>query len=114
MFTVKECGNVAINTHLKIIRQDLKAFLQGKKETEKTMACLKQSTLGICIHTSISWQCKVLSKELWICFANEHNYYTHKSLKPHHSWFILFSDNIFNQVYIWVAPLNRSFTVSAQ
>ena len=37
----------------------------------KTTACLKQSTLGICIRTSISLQCKLLSKELWICFANE-------------------------------------------
>ena len=37
----------------------------------KTTACLKQSTLGICIRTSISLQCKLLSKEHWICFANE-------------------------------------------
>ena len=52
MFTVKEGGHVP-NTCLKIIRQDLKAFLEDKKETEKTSAFLKQSTLGICIHTSI-------------------------------------------------------------
>ena len=52
MFTVKERGHVA-NTHLKIIRQDLNAFLEDKKETEKTTAFLKHSTLGICIHTSI-------------------------------------------------------------
>ena len=71
MFTVKERGHVA-NTHLKIIRQDLNAFLEDKKETEKTTAFLNYSTLGICIHTSILWQCKLLSKELWICFANEH------------------------------------------
>ena len=45
MFTVKERGHVA-NTHLKIIRQDLNAFLEDKKETEKTTAFLKHSTLG--------------------------------------------------------------------
>ena len=65
--TVKECSHIA-NAHLKIIRYDLKAFFEDKK---KTPVCLQQSTLGICICTSISWQCKLLSKELWICFANE-------------------------------------------
>ena len=76
-------------------------FLQLKKigpksvleRQKKTTACLKQSTLGICIRTSISWQCKLLSKELWMT-------YTHKSLKPHRLWLILFSDNAFSIRYI--------------
>ena len=39
------------NAHLKLIIKDLKAFLEDKK---KTTACLKHSTLGILIRTSIS------------------------------------------------------------
>ena len=57
------------------------------------MACLAESTLGICIRTSISWQCKPWSKDLWICFANKHTCIPINTWGlAHHSWFILLSD----------------------
>ena len=66
---------------------------------KKTTACLKQSTRGICIRTSISWQCKLLSKELWICFANERIPINPWNLIVHGLYIVLFSNNIFSIRY---------------
>ena len=81
---------------------------------KKTTACLNQSTLGICIRTSISWQCKLLSKELWICFANERIPINAWNLIVHGLYFLatsFFQSGIYNSlaltlisivVYIWM------------
>ena len=73
-----------------------KLYWKTKKTTTTTLtACLAESTLGICIRTSISWQCKLLSKELWICFANEHI--------PINTWGI-----IIHGLYFWATTFFQS------